>query len=494
MSDNNKEVLMRTTESMNDERLAEISKQNLKMIVISVVALCIMSFASHGVTNKTIIGVSIVLFLGGGLTTLCNFLIKDNVKSAIAIMLSGGISAAAYSILMGGSSSAFIVCYVILALASMYYDVKIAMWVGIPMSCLYFVLAIVCPWAIEGPGGIVSGAIAKVVMLIVSVLMIKLTIELGEEINKKSMENVIKLKEYSAKSDAIATELNKSVEESNKSVDEVVSMSKDIGSDTEDINRDVDEITERILIVNNSISTVRKDINNDVKLSDDIKSKYLDVVNIVKEGIDKIDETKLTMKEMEKIITEAYNVTHVLVTYMEEIDKILEEIDNITSQTRLLALNASIESARTGERGKGFAVVADEIRSLSDESSVASNNIKQIITVLNDIVLKVSKKMKESSMVSKEGYNEIDGITEILERINYTSEIVEKIISSENKLINDIGNEFNNIAEDMTSLFGLSEKNKNMVDNIQKNIEEENVVIHNLESKMDYVEGILKEM
>ncbi len=53
------------------------------------------------------------------------------------------------------------------------------------------------------------------------------------------------------------------------------------------------------------------------------------------------------------------------------------EIQEITSNTRVLALNAKIEAARAGTQGKGFAVVAEEVRTLSDLIAKISRSMSE---------------------------------------------------------------------------------------------------------------------
>ena len=65
--------------------------------------------------------------------------------------------------------------------------------------------------------------------------------------------------------------------------------------------------------------------------------------------------------------------------YMEEMNTIVELIDDITSQTSLLALNASIEAARAGDAGRGFAVVASEITGMADRTKDATIHINELI-------------------------------------------------------------------------------------------------------------------
>jgi methyl-accepting chemotaxis protein len=59
------------------------------------------------------------------------------------------------------------------------------------------------------------------------------------------------------------------------------------------------------------------------------------------------------------------------------IGEIIATVTDLAEQTNLLALNAAIEAARAGEHGRGFAVVAGEVKSLAEQSKVATLRVRQ---------------------------------------------------------------------------------------------------------------------
>lgn len=64
---------------------------------------------------------------------------------------------------------------------------------------------------------------------------------------------------------------------------------------------------------------------------------------------------------------------------IQQIGEITDAVSNISQQSKMLALNASIEAAKAGEAGRGFSVVAAEVRDLADQSHQATTAVKRIL-------------------------------------------------------------------------------------------------------------------
>ena len=80
---------------------------------------------------------------------------------------------------------------------------------------------------------------------------------------------------------------------------------------------------------------------------------------------------------------------------LNSINEKVKRIQDISSQTNILAINASIEAARAGTAGAGFSVVADEIKKLSEDSADAAKEIFDVCGSMNDIIAGIEHCFKD---------------------------------------------------------------------------------------------------
>lgn len=148
-----------------------------------------------------------------------------------------------------------------------------------------------------------------------------------------------------------------------------------------------------------------------------------------------MDQTMQQMVSIQRSTETTSEVVHSLSKKSAEISQIVELITAIANQTNLLALNAAIEAARAGESGKGFAVVADEVRKLAEDSSVAANQIREVIVSIQQEVVKASSAMEVSTVTVNDGMelvkksdDNFQGISSMVQDVSRQTENISAVI------------------------------------------------------------------
>lgn len=212
--------------------------------------------------------------------------------------------------------------------------------------------------------------------------------------------------------------------------------------------------------INNTIS-VFMSVNKNVDESCLIVDKSSDT--IMKLNSLSIDNSNEMAKLNDTILAVSSNANAIL--------SILNKIKNITSNTNLLALNASIEAARAGEAGKGFSVVANEIRNLAEQSQKSEEEIKSII---NNVFQSINVTLNISNNVQRFFQNESSQVKDTI-----------KSFEAIKLSILDISKEMNKAVESINIIDGSRELIDKSINEIVKISEDNNASLEEVAAAIE---------
>ena len=217
-------------------------------------------------------------------------------------------------------------------------------------------------------------------------------------------------------------------------VEIVSSASEQLSAQIEQSSRGADEQSGRV----RETATAMEEMNATV----------LEVARNAQQAADVSHQARQQALEGSKIVTDAVKsieAVHaqsiaikedmdVLGKQAEGIGQIMGVIADIADQTNLLALNAAIEAARAGDAGRGFAVVADEVRKLAEKTMIATQEVGQAITGIQEGTRKNIHNVEQSGVsieeAAKLSAQSGESLKQILEFVHMVNDQVQSIATA----------------------------------------------------------------
>lgn len=460
---------------MDNQELKRTERGNkITFVAINIILVfCLLSLIpAENMEMKTkIISVGIIVFLFIFFITTFFVKINVNIKKYIFTIVSASIIPL-FMYLQNGSIDNTYLFFCVIGLTSIYSDfifmLVVSGYAVLINISLYIVASHKFFPALDGGQFITYCA----TLLVTGVL-----------ISNAVKSNIKLLKESKDKEEKLKTLLNKSQDMSNvidDSVQQLAHMVKEISESNKVVSKVISSVTEGSTIqiekANEGLEVGNKLIESTEEIrksANSMKESALQVISISEKGTESIVNLHTMNEKNQTTMNDVNHVVQELIQKTNEISEFSKTILEIARETKLLAFNALVESARAGETGKGFSVIAQNINKLATLSDMKAKEIQTTISGIIEVSKETVDKLETSNKVSDE--------QKII--VGETTEIFKTFKDSTSESINEINNMYSKIGQlieirdtvvnSINEISKVTESNSAMVEEVMATFEEE---------------------
>ncbi len=157
------------------------------------------------------------------------------------------------------------------------------------------------------------------------------------------------------------------------------------------------------------------------------------------------------------------------------IGEITTAVNNLAQQSKMLALNASIEAAKAGDAGKGFAVVADEVKNLAEQSQQFTTQVQRILEEIRHATDKAvmateegAKEVDLGSTLTEQAGAVVQNLLELLKESAISGQQIVAAVRQEAAGIDQIGAAMNEINQVTTQSVSSTRQTVEAIENLGK--------------------------
>ena len=222
------------------------------------------------------------------------------------------------------------------------------------------------------------------------------TIAVAIDLMRKNMKQLIgKINDTAHGLDNHASDLYQITTQMNENSKETSDIAQNLSGNMQEVSATTEVIFQNITLMNDDAIKINNKVYCGVKSSDELMKRAGELKEVTVQASKKTQAIFEEVKSnMEQAVEKSKSV--------EKVEILTKTVMEIADQTRLLALNASIEAARAGDAGRGFTIVASEIGSLADQSAKTVGNIKEIMVEIQEAVIDMQISLKRSTEFLKE--------------------------------------------------------------------------------------------